>query len=259
MLLNERILNFTDILTTQDQLNELTVPKWKAKMSPAKYCTQAVIELVELITESNVKYRWWKKNDDSKQIDPWNVKIEVIDALHFLTSAHILAIREKTKDLTSNHQTEIDQQLVEIGNNMFLGTDIISLAGGGYTQNIITDDGWVDYDTFVEMILDMSVYTRNQDYTYLDVFRLSFAHLLSLVASIGLTSLEVSAVYIAKKTLNEIRQSSGYKDGSYVKVENGVEDNQRLKSLVDDFIADETMTLNKLSRNVRNHFFKSSK
>jgi dUTP pyrophosphatase len=89
------------------------------------------------------------------------------------------------------------------------------------------------------------------------VFRLSFANIIQMVSSVGLSSLEISAIYTAKMTLNQIRQSNGYKDGTYVKVEDGVEDNQKLKSLVEDFIADETMTLNKLTKNVRNRFFQS--
>jgi dUTP pyrophosphatase len=257
MQLNERIMNFTDLVVAQDYLNEITVPKWKSSMTPSHYVAQAILELAELVTESGVSYKWWKKSD-TNQIDTWNVKIEVIDAIHFIISAQILAVRNAMEHMGGDHRLEAEQQLTELGKTMYVGVDVLELAGQSFDMNLITNDGWINYTTFVDIVRDLGIFTSGEDFTYLDLFRLSYAALLQLVASVGLTSLEISAIYTAKMTLNQIRQSSGYKDGTYVKVQDGVEDNQKLKDLVENFLSDNTMSLARLTKNVRNRFFTST-
>lgn len=258
MQMNERLMNFAQLVAAQDELNELTVPNWKNKRNKFEYITEAILELVELVTESNVKHKWWKK-EQAASVNDWNVKIELIDALHFIMSAHILAIRE-VADFGGNseeYRTQIEQQLHNVGTASFIGSDVVKLAGGELPPQLVNADGWLNYEQFVKQIISgFSVY-MDSNLNYIDLYRYSFVNILEMVNSIGLTSLEISAVYTAKMTLNQIRQSSGYKDGSYVKVVDGVEDNERLKSLVDAFIADDKMTLARLAKNVRNSFFAS--
>jgi dimeric dUTPase (all-alpha-NTP-PPase superfamily) len=69
--------------------------------------------------------------------------------------------------------------------------------------------------------------------------------------SIGMTLEELYKLYIGKNVLNFFRQDSGYKDGTYVKVWDGKEDNVHLMELLktmsgkeDDF---QTVLSNKLS------------
>lgn len=258
MKLSERIMNFSQIIEAQDNLNELTVPKWKAGMRPAQYVLAGMMEMAELVGDSGISWKWWK-NNQNKEIDNWNVKIEVIDMLHFMVSAQILAVRKKLSDENAETRKKVTAQLEELGNTMFIGADILDMSGAENKGEfyLIQENGWINYELAVELVMNMATYTQENTFTYLDVFRLSFANIIQMVSSVGLTSLEISAIYTAKMTLNQIRQSNGYKDGTYVKVEDGVEDNQKLKSLVEDFIADETVSLNKLAKNVRNRFFHS--
>jgi dimeric dUTPase (all-alpha-NTP-PPase superfamily) len=56
-----------------------------------------------------------------------------------------------------------------------------------------------------------------------------FAHLMTLV---GLSFDELYCRYVGKNMLNRFRQDNGYKDGSYKKVWNGLEDNEVLMNVL---------------------------
>ena len=47
-------------------------------------------------------------------------------------------------------------------------------------------------------------------------------------------------LYVGKNVLNFFRQDHGYKDGSYIKVWNGLEDNEHLTELLNDLDSDST-------------------
>jgi len=49
----------------------------------------------------------------------------------------------------------------------------------------------------------------------------------------------IATYYIAKHHLNVFRQSNGYKNNSYKKIENGMEDNEHLHSLIKDITYEE--------------------
>ncbi|WGH49830.1 hypothetical protein [Alishewanella phage vB_AspM_Slickus01] len=258
MKLSDRILSFGELIQTQDELNTLMAgDKWKANMTPAQYVVQIGVELNELLCDSGVKYKWWKKHDDSVLLDNWNLKIEIIDALHFALSAHILVIRsEIATHEDADYRNSINEQISTMATEMFLGIDAMTIAGDNTTPPLIVkEDGWIDYDMYAQLIADSMLYINTQQLSYLDLFRLSYCFMLMLTAAMGLTTQEISAIYSAKATLNRIRMSSGYKQGKYVKIEDGIEDNARLEILVNDFLNTPTMSLRSLERNVRNKFF----
>lgn len=64
----------------------------------------------------------------------------------------------------------------------------------------------------------------------------------------------VSAIYVAKCTLNWIRTRTGYKDGTYKKVTDGVEDNELLEKIVESFCRDSGKTLSSVSMDVFDAF-----
>eukprot|EP00662_Eupelagonemidae_sp_cell21_P020678 gene20678-4727_t len=70
----------------------------------------------------------------------------------------------------------------------------------------------------------------------------AFATITRLVAAADL-NFNIISYYVAKHTLNNIRQLQGYKDGTYVKVNKGMEDNELLHQCIEgitvqDAIAD---------------------
>lgn len=53
-----------------------------------------------------------------------------------------------------------------------------------------------------------------------------------LMHATGMTFAELHALYIGKNVLNHFRQANGYKEGTYVKTWDGLEDNQHLERLM---------------------------
>jgi len=56
----------------------------------------------------------------------------------------------------------------------------------------------------------------------------------NMLAVTGLTFDDLYLQYLGKNTLNRFRQHNGYKDGSYIKIWNGLEDNEVLFQILAD-------------------------
>lgn len=164
--------------------------------------------------------RQWKWWKHGNSPDCWNEKIELIDILHFYLSKIILT---------------------EHNNEMLLDTDT-------NTKSLIDNEtGWFSHESlseFAKIMLDDDV----------DV-----GYIYNIIDAVGMSIEEVMAIYTAKAELNFIRQESGYKDGSYVKVDDGIEDNQRLQIIVENFLNDDSLSLSDVKLNVRDEFFKKIK
>lgn len=196
--LNKRNMTFQEIVEAQAFLNtkaDPNNPDWVSIRTNEDFKLATVIEFVELI--ESAPWKWWKKSDS---IDWWNIKIEAIDMLHFLTSnIYLNGINEedKNKHLGYGNEEEI---------NKFL-----------FNESIIDRKKAVK---ILALLLEEETF---------DIIN-------EVMKSVGLLKDEISAIYIAKYTLNEIRWEGGYLYGNYIKMkENGLEDNYFLKEIVDDF------------------------
>lgn len=224
-ILEKRVLTFKDIIDIQNTLNEKADPNnpdWVSVRNYKDFKLSAIIEIVELIESTS--WKWWK---GANPADIWNLKIEMIDALHFLISNVIL----------NGNQDNFDKILG------FLDEDQV-------TKEFFLNDNEND-GTNRNIAFDVIKSIANNDE--------SFELINSIIKTCGLKSNEISAIYIAKYTLNEIRWEGGYAFNQYKKMkesrdENGklvvLEDNVFLKSLVDDFDADTSLTLNDLRESV---------
>ena len=67
----------------------------------------------------------------------------------------------------------------------------------------------------------------------------STAAFLDLMCASGLSFDHLYRMYVGKNVLNFFRQDHGYKDGSYVKVWNGREDNEHLSDILSQLDADD--------------------
>lgn len=65
-----------------------------------------------------------------------------------------------------------------------------------------------------------------------------------LMYKLGMTTDELYALYVGKNTLNKFRQANGYKQGTYVKVWNGEEDNVHLMRMLKTIPANATLQVN---------------
>jgi dimeric dUTPase (all-alpha-NTP-PPase superfamily) len=214
-----RTLTVAEMKQIQNELNEFTLSNWKEQLNKAHFHTAIVDELGELLG-SGRQFKWWKKGNNP---DVWNEKIEAIDVLHFHLSVIILGGNDTNNDC-------------------ILGFN----SSENVRTNMFNHDGTLHHEAFARHVKELL--TMDTPYA-INEFLLSF----------GMLAEEVSATYVAKAELNFIRQEDGYKDGTYVKVVDGIEDNQRLKGIVENFLDDNTLTLNDVKQNVRDEFFKHGK
>lgn len=144
-------------------------------------------------TELMDSYPWkWWKNVKS-QPDFNNVRVELVDIFHFALSGTTAVTEEnKVTPLPADVETTIVAPLSETANAVKTFLNVIYLAK--YNQ----------FETITAMV----------------------------IASADDLEFNLVGYYVAKHTLNYIRQLGGYKDGSYKKVHEGVEDNELLHACI---------------------------
>lgn len=150
------------------------------------------METAELIDSFNWKH--WKNINVKPDLE--NAYIEIVDIWHFVMSAMIeefgLNTAKKRAYLTFKHFLKYDK-----------------------------DEDWYKEKTlfyFAEELILSSIKTKDS----LDLVASFFELLYKLD---NFTMNEVYKLYIGKNVLNQFRQDHGYKEGSYKKIWDGVEDN----------------------------------
>lgn len=147
-----------------------------------------IVESGELL--ESLGYKWWKKQIP----DMDNVKVEAIDLLHFVISD------------TLNRNYIIDKT----------SPNIIEDTVKEFTQYFTED---LFYPELEENEISILIDKLNFD----DYGR--FAIMKNLFKQLSMTNEDIYIAYIVKNCLNKFRQDNGYKEGTYVKIWNGREDN----------------------------------
>ena len=143
------------------------------------------METAEAIDSLNWKH--WK--DIHSEDDIANLKVELVDIWHFMISEHIVRVGlDKAIEEAKRDITNVSQQADEVIADKFF---------------------------FLEEVMRKAV---NGDFPYIE-----FLQAVDKVEAF--TMQDVYTLYIGKNCLNKFRQDHGYKDGSYVKMWNGKEDN----------------------------------
>jgi len=215
--LDKRVLEYSDFLYLQDDLNKVINPNWESELTPDHFATQVVDELAELLG-SGVEYKWWKHIDPDK-FDEHNFKIEIIDVLFFTLSKMMVESPLFRSELYPDE-----------------------------TNRLIHSDNKINYVNFIELlqiILNSDAYCTEDLVDY-------------IINAADMNLEEASAYYVTKFVLNNFRQHSGYKDGTYVKVDDGVEDNERLRGLIQDFLNDSDASLLELANKTVERFYRTS-
>jgi len=150
----------------------------------------------------------WKHWKSIHQEPDWaNLQIEVVDVWHFIMS---LAI----EDYTINMKGCIEDLAINI--SQFESFSKLETANSKFaTEN--------DVMSKVENIIRISL-----DKTDFDLEKL-IAEFFDLALMGGLDLDSLYRLYVGKNILNQFRQDNGYKDGTYIKVWNGDEDNVVMK------------------------------
>ena len=198
------------MLQLQVQLNESTNGEgWvkgvtkNGKVINWKRCIY--MECAEMIDSFSWKH--WKSIN--KEADWANLQIEVVDVWHFIMSLAIedysLNMKGRVEDLAINISMMPSFATVDTKNNSYANEDKLMQK--------------------VENIIFLSL--NKTDFDLEELIKEFF----DLVIMSGLDLNTLYRLYVGKNILNQFRQDNGYKDGSYIKEWDGVEDNVIMKEL----------------------------
>jgi len=183
------------MLTLQDRLNSIINPDWVN--GGARFLRAAFVESAEALEHHG--WKWWKK----QTIDLPQVQMELIDILHFYLS----------HTLVSTGGSAADAALLLVGDLASPGA--IALDGRTYRLDEL------DVPQLLELIGGLAVCGRA-----------SYKTLEYTMARCELSWNDAYTQYVSKNVLNLFRQRHGYKEGTYVKIWNGEEDNVVLARLM---------------------------
>ena len=202
----------SEMLTLQQQLNDTTNGKgWEYgktkndKLIDWKRCIY--LECAELI--ESYPWKHWKNIDAQPDYD--NIKIEAVDIWHFIMSQGLEDYKVKKlgsiKDLSQSIQT-LDN----------FNTFISPLKA--------TDKNHYEQIEIVENLIK-TLFCEGSTEELIQRF-------IDVAIQSGLNLDTLYQLYIGKNILNTFRQDHGYKEGSYIKIWNGEEDNVVMQRLLEN-------------------------
>ncbi|MCK9491668.1 MAG: dUTP diphosphatase [Sulfurimonas sp.] len=155
----------------------------------------------------------WKHWKNIKQEPDWaNLQIEVVDVWHFVMS---LAIENYNKTLRGG----IDELAINIANLE------------SFSKIDIKNDDFASQKKIIVKVEDIMRKVLSQEELELEALVNDFFELVILS---GLDLETLYRLYVGKNILNQFRQDNGYKEGTYIKVWAGEEDNIIMKRIWED-------------------------
>jgi dimeric dUTPase (all-alpha-NTP-PPase superfamily) len=207
-------MQIAQMLTLQQQLNDQTngigwekgVTK-QGKIINWRRC--AYMESLELIDS----YPWKHWKNITAKANSQNILIECVDIWHFILS-------EALMEYKIHHKGSIDALASIITNlpNYPLFTQSITPTTASYEEQIKNIEGFIQHlfsNASIEKIID-------------SFFKVA------MQSNLNLSTLY--QLYIGKNILNQFRQDHGYKEGSYIKIWKGGEDNEVMQTLLKEDI-----------------------
>jgi len=164
------------------------------------------LETAELI--ESYPWKHWKNIDASP--DYANIKIEIVDIWHFIMSETLRLY--KIESLGSIEDI----------------AEVVSKMDGFKTFQDEQEQSKLSAYKEIEIVEEMiKILFCNSD---INTLIISF---LNMSSQLNLKLPELYKLYVGKNILNKFRQNSGYKEGSYIKVWNGKEDNVVMQTILD--------------------------
>lgn len=219
-------INVTDILKMQDDLNIQTCGEFwrygckgtnKTDGKRTTFALATVQEVSELIDSINWKH--WKDVNEKDNVE--NLKMEMIDIIHFIASLTMMSGTEtylmshlKQGALVPTTKSELIDIALEFN---VLMTPLVKLEA-----NIEPSD---KIDSSLDWILG--------DGGMWDNIYEGFTNLLFAVMDYcNIEPMDIFELYTAKSVLNLFRQNNGYREGTYSKLWYGEEDNVVLANII---------------------------
>ncbi len=198
------------MLQLQAQLNDATNgDKWvngmtkNGKIINWKRCIY--MESAEMIDSFSWKH--WKSIHQEPDWD--NLQIEVVDVWHFIMS---LAI----ENYAQNMRGQIEN----------LAIDISELTSFNHLN--VQTRTFASQDEVIAKVENIMLLSLAKEGVNIENFMKEF---FDLVLMSGLNLETLYRLYVGKNILNQFRQDNGYKEGTYIKVWNGDEDNVIMKKV----------------------------
>jgi len=199
------------MLTLQQQLNDVTNGKgWEYGMTKngkkIDWRRCSYLECAELI--ESYPWKHWKNID--AQPDYENIKIEAVDIWHFIMSQAL-----------SDYKTQ------DIGTIKDLAEHIKALPSfKAFQAEVIPTQK--DYYAQIEVVEELmrTLFCDTSTDTLIEAF-------INVAMQSGLNLHSLYKLYVGKNILNQFRQDHGYKEGSYIKIWSGEEDNVTMQRILD--------------------------
>lgn len=190
------VAQIKEMLELQHRLNAVINPDWKTAKNP---WTRAIwVESAELL--DHVGWKWWKAQDTNVA----QAHIELVDIWHFILSQFA-----ETGDDMDVVASELHHRLFDQGRRViFIRNKIHSLN----EMNLLNR---------VEAMASLAASGNDCS-----------AAFAACCEEMELGWDELRRIYIGKNVLNLFRQANGYKQGTYIKDWNGLEDNVRLEQIM---------------------------
>ena len=112
--------------------------------------------------------------------------------------------------------------------DLILHSDSLDSAASRALEGLSREHQAVDFRESIEQLAMTTIQTRSAD----------LEHFALLMRAAELSFDELFKTYVGKNVLNFFRQDHGYKDGSYIKVWQGREDNEHLAEILSSLDAD---------------------
>ncbi len=198
------------MLQLQAQLNDATNgEKWtdgvtkNGKKINWKRCIY--MECAEMI--DSFAWKHWKSINQEPDWD--NLQIEVVDVWHFIMS---LAIEDYTRNMKGN----IEDMALNIS------------ALPSFSQIDVENHSYATDSEVIAKVEDIMCLVLQKNELDIEVLINDF---FDLVLMSGLDLNTLYKLYVGKNILNQFRQDNGYKDGTYMKIWDGEEDNVVMKRI----------------------------
>lgn len=189
-------VKLVEMLQLQSRLNSMVNVHWLAAKNP---WTRAIwIEAAEGM--EHLGWKWWKKQESNVE----QTRIELIDIWHFALSDALQ---------TTNGNVEAAAASI-----------LVSLDDSGGEFNIMGKRFRIQ-DQTTPVLIDMLASLAAWGFVF-------YPALGQLFENLSMTWDDVYRTYVAKNVLNIFRQANGYKEGTYVKVWAGAEDNVHLEQMM---------------------------
>jgi len=191
------------MLSLQSRMNAKVDPLWVSKRFP--YLRAVVIEAAEAIEHHG--WKWWKKQD----CDLPQLQMEIIDIWHFILSEILL----NTEDDQEKATLFLLQEVANIDKQ-----STVEFDGAQYSLNSL------NLLEKLELLIGLAAAKR-----------IDIALFQAIMLECELDWDALFRQYVSKNVLNFFRQDFGYKEGTYLKLWHGREDNEHLVELMDSLNA----------------------